>query len=69
MSSAPYQRTPGILNDQKSRCKQVSEFRSANGKCRPGCRPIVMTGRQKITDLQFLIANIAELKQTELKQS
>ncbi len=32
---------------------KLSEFRSANGKCGHGCRPIVVTGRQKIADLQF----------------
>ena len=34
---------------------QASEFRSAIGKCRPDCRPILMSGRQKVADLNFAL--------------
>ena len=35
--------------------RQASEFRSAIGKCRPDCRPILMSGRQKVADLNFAL--------------
>ena len=35
--------------------QQASEFRSAIGKCRPDCRPILMSGRQKVADLNFAL--------------
>ena len=34
---------------------QASEFRSAIGKCRPDCGPILMSGRQKVADLNFAL--------------
>ena len=37
------------------RLDQASEFRSAIGKCRPDCRPILMLGRQKVADLNFAL--------------
>ena len=34
---------------------QASEFRSAIDKCHPDCRPILMSGRQKVADLNFAL--------------
>ena len=34
---------------------QAYEFRSAIGKCRPDWRPILMSGRQKVADLNFAL--------------
>ena len=33
----------------------LSDSRLAVGKCRPDCQTIIMTKRQKIADLQFLL--------------